>query len=326
MKRLIYAYATVVLLLVLGSCKNSDVVFPDYKVQAVYFAYQYPIRTITLGEDIYNTDFDNQHKCQIMATISGVYSNTRDITIGIKVDNSLTQGLQFNPPDYNGEVLSMPASYYRLASDKIVIPKGKIVGGVEVQLTDAYFADPLATKVTYVIPVSMTNVSNGDSILKEKKFTLYAIKYINMWTGNYLRRGKDIIQGKDGHPELTNTIVRHNQYVEKDEVKPLSTISLKKSLLPLVFKGAGNLNKDFPLQLTFDENGNCSVSAGAAGFMASGSGKFAKRGEKNSWGSQDRDAIYLNYQIESNEMKIACTDTLVLRDRGVKMETFNPTK
>ena len=33
------------------ACENGDMEFPDYKYSAVYFAYQSPIRTITIGED-----------------------------------------------------------------------------------------------------------------------------------------------------------------------------------------------------------------------------------------------------------------------------------
>jgi hypothetical protein len=47
------------------SCENADVEFPDYDKTTVYFAYQYPVRTIVLGEDIYNTTLDNEHKCEI---------------------------------------------------------------------------------------------------------------------------------------------------------------------------------------------------------------------------------------------------------------------
>lgn len=72
-----------------ASCENGDWEFPDYDHTAVYFASQSPIRTITLGEDVYDTSLDNEHKCQIMATMGGVYKNTTDRIIDIKVDNSL---------------------------------------------------------------------------------------------------------------------------------------------------------------------------------------------------------------------------------------------
>jgi hypothetical protein len=218
----------------------------------------------------------------------------------------------------------MPANYYTLSSDKIVIPKGQLIGGVEVQLTDAFFADPLAVKTTYVIPLTMISVLKADSILANKKHTLYAIRYVNPWHGFYLRRGKDVVVGKAGNVSLNATIVRHMQYVEKDEVKALTTRALKQAEFPVTFKGAGGTNINRTLLLTFDNSGNCTVSAADASFVASGSGKFVKKGEVNSWGSKDRDALYLNYQVELTDRNVTSTDTLVLRDRGVKAETFTP--
>ncbi|RZK63628.1 MAG: hypothetical protein EOO92_28550 [Pedobacter sp.] len=73
MKKIIYM--SIVLLMALSSCKNEKWEFPDYETQSVYFAYQGPIRTITLGEDIFDTTLDNQHKLQIMGTVAGVYAN-----------------------------------------------------------------------------------------------------------------------------------------------------------------------------------------------------------------------------------------------------------
>lgn len=314
---------SVALLTLLTSCKNDEWDFPDYDTKSVYFAYQSPIRTITLGEDIFDTSLDNQFKCQIMATTAGVYSNEKDVTVGIVVDNSLTQGLSFASP-YSGTILPMPSNYYTLSSDRIVIPKGKLIGGVEVQLTDAFFADPNAVKTTYVIPLAMTSVQNADTVLKSKDYTLYAIKYINPWTGFYLRRGKDNVVGKNGNTSLTQTVVRHQQFVEKDEVNKLNTRSLTQTEFPVTFKGVGGANINCTLLLTFDGSGNCTISAGAAGFTATGTGKFVKRGEKQSWGNKDRDALYLNYSVETNDISVSTTDTLVMRDRGVAIETFTP--
>lgn len=316
-------YIPLILLTALTSCKNDEWDFPDFGIQSVYFAYQAPIRTITLGEDIFDTSLDNQHKLQIMATTGGVYSNDQDVTIGIEVDNSLAQGLAFGAP-LSGEVKPMPSNYYTLASNQIVIPKGKLIGGVEVQLTDAFFADPLSVKTTYVIPLAMTSVNKADSILAQKDYTLYAVKYINPWDGFYLRRGKDVVVGKGGNTSLNRTVVRHMQYVEKDEVKKLNTRSLTQTEFPVTFKDAGGTNINRTLLLTFDGSGDCTVSSADGSFVASGNGKFVKRGEKNSWGNKDRDALYLNYQVELADVNVTSTDTLVIRDRGVKAETFIP--
>src|ERR1043165_10254330 len=87
--------ALVVLLTMLTAC-NKDWSFPDYKYTTVYFPYQTPVRTLVLGEDIYDNTLDNQHKCMIMATMGGVYENTKDIVIAVSVDNSFLQKVKFN--------------------------------------------------------------------------------------------------------------------------------------------------------------------------------------------------------------------------------------
>lgn len=319
MKKILLA---ALLMSVLVSCKNQDWEFPDFPYQTVYFAYQAPIRTITLGEDIFDTSLDNAYKCKIMATAGGAYTTKADVSIDVAIDNTLAQNLLFSGGGDN--IIPMPASYYSLASDRIIIPKGEITGGVEVQLTDAFFADPLAIKNTYVIPLKMTKVTNADSIHSTKSYVLYALKYVNPWHGNYLRRGKDVITGKSGSSIANKTVVRHKEFVEKDELSTLSTQSLSSTRLPLVFPDANGQNINCELVLTFDNAGNCNISSGSNGITATGKGSFVKKGEKNSWGAKDRDAIYVNYEIDMPQMRVASTDTLVLRDRGVTMATFSP--
>ena len=301
----------------LASC-NQEKIFPDYKFQNVYFAYQYPVRTITFGEDTYiNTDLDNQRKCQIYAATGGVYESRRDITVKVVVDNSLLKsGMLFGAG--KDEILAMPTNYYSLASDQIIIPKGTLSGGVDVQLTDAFFADPKSIKNTYVIPLRITQ-TDADSILRTKNFVLYAIKYVNAWHGNYLRRGTDVVTGS-----VNQTIVRHAQFVEKDEVNKLSTKSMSELEFPVVIKDKDGKNVNVTLLMRFEGENKCTISSATPNYTASGSGTFVKKGEKNSWGNKDRDALYLKYEITMAGMKVATTDTLVMRDRTVALETFSP--
>lgn len=328
-------------LLIFASCKNQEWEFPDYLYQSVYFAYQYPVRTVTLGEDIFDTSLDNQHKVKIMATTGGVYTNDQDINISFVVENALTENMIF---DLNGgEVVPIPQNYYTLASDHIIIPKGSLTGGVEVQLTDAFFNDPKALTTHYVLPLRMTNIANADTILSglpaetsqlrravvedweitPKDYIFYALKYINTWHGNYLRRGQDIVVGKNSNTSLSQTIVRHEPFVEKDEVKSLNTESLTKTSLPLTFKNIDGQNLNFDLQLVFENDNTCTINSETTGITASGKGVFVKKGDKNSWGNKDRDVLYLEYEIDMAEMHVSTKDTLVMRDRGTKMETFN---
>ncbi|WP_291910051.1 DUF5627 domain-containing protein [Chitinophaga sp. CB10] len=297
---------------------NKDRDFPDYKYQTVYFAYQYPVRTLTMGEDVFDTQLDNQHKCKIMATTGGVYYAKKDVKVEVTVDNTLLgNGLLFGAG--KSEVLAMPTHYYSLAANNIIIPAGGLSGGVEVQLTDAFFADPKATGNNYVIPLRIKSISGADSILLGKDFILYAVKYVNTWHGNYLRRGKDVFTGS-----VNQTVNRRSQYVEDDAVNKLTTRNLHTAEFPVVIKDKNGANITCNLLLNFDEANNCTITAGGSNFAVTGSGKFVKRGEKQSWGNQDRDALYLNYNITLADMQVATTDTLVMRDRAVTMETFTP--
>ena len=487
----------------LASCHNQEKVFPDYDGGVTaYFAYQYPVRTIVLGEsETFDNSLDNQHKCIIYGTMGGAYKG-KDIVLDIAVDNTLTDNLYFDA-DCEEPVKAMPAEYYTLSSDQLVYG-GNHMGGVEVQLTDAFFADPDAIKNTYVIPVQMTNIVKGaDQILAgtpaiegepalktdptqwavaPKDFTLYAVKYVNPWDGSWLRRGVDTIT----EAGQTTTEVRHGQYVENDEVMYLTTESLNSVVFPMttnvsvvvppptqyclsmtnnvagdawgqqtvynlstpitsgstyilsfVAKGTaeaeapifladadGNqsygypsipfttewtkvqleilpstesstimintgacvgtfylddvslvekgkseeyiADGDFPtaerpagwngwggttpaavvpegyteeellptvqivpmpsdLVLTFDESGNCTVSSKTEGVTATGTGKYVKDGEKKAWANKDRDAIYLDYQVDFGSKQYAIKDTLVARSREITVEQFSPT-
>ena len=159
-----YIFGIVLVAGSLAACDNQDIEFDDYKFQAVYFGSQYPVRTLQLGDDEFmDLTLDNQHKFKIMATMGGTYNNNRNRVIDFVVDESLCANLFY--ADNDTPVLPMPKEYYQLASDQIVLPAGSELDGVEVKLTDAYFADEKALGRNYVIPLRMTGVQGADSIL-----------------------------------------------------------------------------------------------------------------------------------------------------------------
>ena len=330
MKKIAYLFSFIVGCLV-SSCENQDWSFPDYERTTVYFAYQYPVRTLVLGNDeVFDNTIDNQHKCIIKATLGGVYDNGSLPTVNIDVVNSLCDNLHFSTGE---KVVPMPENYYKLSSDRIVIPKGEISGGVEVSLTDAFFADPKSIETTYVIPLVMSNVQNADSILQgtpvvenpvrcnrydwnitPKDYILYAVKYINPWDAVYARRGIDQVTSGG----VTSQVVRHAASVEKDEVCELTTLALDKANFSLT------LNKQkYDLVLAFNDNNECTLSSNTPGCTVTGSGKYVEKGEKNSFNNKDRDVLYLDYKVELEDATIYATkDTLVMRDRHVKPEWF----
>lgn len=325
------------ILTVCYSCSNKELSFPNNKYTSVYFAYQSPVRTLVLGNDIFDNTLDNEHKFTIMATMGGVYTNSRDISIDVSMDPALCNNLTFGQGGSN--VLALPSNYYTLPKDMTIhIPSGSVMGGLEIQLTDDFFADPRSITNTFVIPLRMNAVKNADSILKgksdltnpdprivgnwtiaPKNYTLYAVKYINPWHGNYLRRGVEVIKDNTGD---TN-IVYHTQYVETDQVCSIGTKSLSGDSLLLNGKSRTNTDMPFQLQLTFDNSGKCDIKGlSSASYTVTGNGEFVKGGD--SWGNQKRDVLHLKYTIDFGASVHTFTDTLVIRDRGVKFETFAP--
>ncbi|GHE35254.1 DUF5627 domain-containing protein [Sphingobacterium griseoflavum] len=332
MKIKIFNIGMTMLLSCLISCKNEAIELPDFDYQTVYFANQYPVRTIVLGNDaVVDNTLDNEHKVEIKATLGGTRDNKKNVVIDVEVANSLLDGLYF--PNNGSKLEPLPANYYSLTSNQIIISPGNIMGGVQVALTDAFFADPHALSNRYVIPLRMKNVANADSILRSKDFVFYALKFINPWHGNYLRRGSDQMTG-----DVSRQVVRRASYVEQDEINTLETRSLHSVVFPVQFRDAdaGNIFS-CRLLLNFDDSGRCTVSTDTPGYTATGGGVFIAHGEKNSWGNRDRDALYLDYQIAYSNIavgsgtnarsitgNISSKDTLVSRDRGVSPEYFVP--
>lgn len=337
-------FAAMAALLSVGavSCENSNNDFPDYeKGVSAYFAYQYPSRCIVLGEwDQGDNSLDLQHKFQILATQGGAYAS-KDLKINVAVDPSLVDGLTF--PD-GSPVKVMPENYYKIASTTFTKKKDYYFGS-DVELTDAFFADPDAIKNTYVIPLVMVNAIGADRILTgtpaiegttpvrqdasgwsvlPQDYILYCVKYVNPWDAAYARRGVDEIT-ENG---VTTTQERKAEYVEKDEVVYLSTKSMTEVIFPVstvVPDGGSVKTLTCDLILKFDGD-NCTISTNTPGMSASGTGKFVKDGEKHSINNQDCDALYLDYTINFGPRQIKTNDTLVLFSRNIKPEfNFNPT-
>lgn len=328
-------------LLVFASCKNDDWSFPDYKYQAAYFAYQSPVRTLVFGDYIYDNSQDTVGKFQIMATMSGVYENTVNRTLNVEVDPSLCNNLRFESAT-GDTVYALPSDYYTLLDNKIVIPSGKIYGGVTVQLNDKFFDDPRSIKNSFVVPLKITSAVNIDTILMGKSekenpdprvtadwtyapkfYTLYAVKYINRWHGTYLRRGIDVADGT----KLTvdTSYVYHAPYVEKDQLCKAVTVDKNTVSVSLNSKKKGNISLPFTMLLKFSDTNqyNCTiVSPTNASYTISGTGQFVKNGDM--WGNEKRNVLHLKYTVNFQNTTHTLTDTLVIRDRGVAFETFNP--
>jgi hypothetical protein len=299
------------------SCENGDREFDDFDYQTVYFAYQNPVRTITLGDDdVYPTDLDNQHKMNVYVTLGGVWSNKQDRHVKIAIDNSLVDGKTFED---GTPIVAMPENYYHLTSNEITIPSGKVMGATTVELTDAFFADAKAPSVNYVIPLKIIDAS--DSILESKNFTLYAVKFKNKYTGAWLSHGTDEID-ENG---TKKTQVREPEDFRKYDVRHLTTVSLNQCDYTLT-DNIGSTPVSGTIRLTFDNSDNCTLTSASENFEVTGTGKWISKGAEKAWNDKDRDLLELTYTIRykagTQYKTISTKESLIMQTRENKLETF----
>lgn len=321
-----------ILALGFNSCENGDQEFPDYEGgTTVYYPYQYIERSVVLGNDENrdNTD-DNNHVLYIVSTMGGAY-NGKNISLNVDVDNSLCDNLYFE--DGVTPVKPMPSNYYTIPT-KMVAYNGKLQGRLQVKLEDAFFADPDCAKNTYVIPVCIKEMVGADHILSgspfvagttpvrtdasawsvaPKDYILYCVRFMNPWDGYYFRRGTDTIT-ENGQ---THEVKREGATFEKDEVSRITTKSLKECNFVVSVNKADGSKVSCNLKLTFDDNGNCTVTSDTEGMTASGSGKFVEKGAKLAWGNKDRDILTLNYKVDfGSGIALETSDQFVAETRG----------
>ena len=337
LKKYIYGAALGAISLTYTACYNADKEFPDYEGgTTAYFAYQNPVRTLILGNDIYDNTLDNEHKCRIWATMGGAYSG-RDAVATIVVDESLCDNLYFTDEGGNPDepVHPMPTSHYRLLSNTIPY-NGDSRGYVEVQFTDDFFNDPKSITDYYVIPLWMKEVTGIDHILSgtpreglnpsrtntedwdvlAKDYVLYCVKYMNPWQGKYIRRGVDQVTEKGKATtvvrkdfSLVNSDLEHykeNPVNQNDEICEIKTKNMTQAIFPVQFKTSG-ASISCNLILTFNGN-QCTISTADKDVTASGSGEFIAKGTERAeykdyqWGSNNgqpvqRDILRLSYDV-----------------------------
>ena len=344
LKNYIYGVALGALSLTFASCYNADKEFPDYQDgTTAYFAYQYPVRTLVLGNDIYDNSLDNDYKCRIWATMGGAYGG-RDAVADIEVDNSLCNNLWFVDEGGNPSVpvTPMKKEYYTLLSNTIPY-NGDARGYVEVQFTEEFFNDEKSIENYYVIPLVMKKVTGIDHILTgtprtgtdpsrtnseywevlPKDYVLYCVKYMNPWQGKYIRRGVDKVTEKG----TTKTIVRKDSTLVKtdlehykenpvnqyDEICGITTKNKTQAIFPVSFQTSGN-TISCNLILTFTGN-ICKISTEDANITVTGEGEFITKGTEKAeykdyqWGSNNgqpvqRDILRLSYNVDFTDKNI----------------------
>jgi len=358
MKKIAVILLTILCVTTWMSCNQDEFrSFEDYDYTTVYFPYQYPVRTLILGDySLADNSRDKEFKFLISARIGGVYKNNSDVKIAYQIDESLVDNLLTNPNQWDGKttttsdvLAALPSNYYTLGGDgkSFIIPKGSYHGGVEIQLTPAFFDDPLAWKTHYVIPLRITSTS-ADSVLSgytvipnadprvmndwdvvPKDFTIFGIKFVNPFHGKYLHKGKSVItmQGSDEIQTITYSAVSPTTGIptlELNEILTLHTSGKNRVTTTARLRDLVSSPGNFEIYLDFIDGGDdCIVTdTENSKFPVKGSGRYAR--DTETWGGKTRDAIYLNLEVTNGASTATITDTLVFRDKGINFQEYSP--
>ncbi|WP_339923417.1 DUF1735 domain-containing protein [uncultured Cyclobacterium sp.] len=338
------------LMIVIGTmaCKDQEFGFYDYDHTAVYFPIQLPLRTLSIGEDRIDNTLDKDLQFDIAVSIGGLYAtNKNDWTVDFVIDNSLTDSVYKIDNGDTHKVLPLPAEYYTLdAPSLITIPKGSFNGSVRVQLTNAFFDDPLAITGAYVLPLRITNTS-ADSILvgapanadiqnpdkrdlndweagkSPKDWVLFGIKYINGYHGSYLQRGQTIIYSGT---TAIDTVIYKDRHVERDNIVFLKTSGKSTASTNFISQNTSGTG-GYAMNLEFANmwgtpSGDIVISPSEGSlYEVTGTGQFLdKSTSTESIIGIDMQSMRLNYTYEADGNTYVASDTLVFRDRDLKFE------
>jgi hypothetical protein len=335
-KRLIKLF---VVLSVFFGCNTALPEFDDFDYTAVYFPIQYPIRTLSLGEEEFDNSLDKELKFHIAPNIGGMYENRKTWTVDFVIDENLAKDLT----DISGNPLkALPQSYYSLSpAGRVEISPGSFKGMIQVQLNEDFLDDPMAFKTHYVIPLRII-ASSADSILtgeavegiaspdpripshwvvRPRNFVLFGIKYVNPYHGTYLHHGRNIRFDQNNNP--VDTAVYRQIYLVNNPLYQLTTEGKNVVHTNGISSFRGAIGGQYKMELTFADNGDIVVgSLPGARWATSGTGKYVVGGGE--WGQKPRDAIYLSYQYQDGNNRHQVTDTLIFRNRGLRFEEFVP--
>jgi hypothetical protein len=323
----------------LAACENQPVKFDDYDFKAVYFPYQRPLRTLSLGEDRIDNSLDKEGKFDIGVSIGGMYEQNWQWTVDYALDNTLVDKVYTltTPPN---KILALPPAYYTLTpAGTVTIPKGSYNGLIRVQLADAFFDDTISLTGWYVIPLKLTATS-ADTILvgapsaanpdlrilshwltnkSPKNWTLFGIKYVNAYHGTYLHRGRNIRTVTATGVPFDTTKFR-TKYVENGLLIKMASIGRKKVISNgLANKTGGNYK--MVLDFTNDTGASGAVTISSqpgAVLTVTGTGQYSdKASSTEKWIGITWQSMTLNYSWNEGIYTNTCTDTLVFRDRSL---------
>ena len=302
----------------------------DHDTNAIYFAYQYDMRTIVADEEPH---------FNITAALAGVINNTRDREVRIEIDDELVTGdlskyapegketapftaydiFSAGAPDfgilYHPNVIStftqfgvtslapLPRNYYSVSGlDGLSIKRGRNTGAFTISATDEMLSDDEVIKPIYAIGARIIS-ADSDKVPEGMNFTVIAVRVENKYFGNWYHGGSFVVKNSAGE-ELSRESYPFSIPQLDDKIYNLTTVTSKSVRTNKYLQNGGSL------LLTFDGD-DIVITSDDISLVADGR-KSRSNGAKL---LQDRE-LYLNYSFKNTDGNIIeVSDTLYFRNR-----------
>lgn len=295
----------------------------DFDYTAAYIAYQYDLRTFVAGEDEAFT---------LPVALGGVMVNEENRAYSVSIDDNLcSQDLRlFSEGKYDefnaldgmlgkaqfgmlaggsnsyvttevgdagiSELVPLPKDYYSVDFSGLSIPVGYVTASSKIKASSKFFDDPKAYKPYYAVAYKIDK-ADVDSLIKERGFSVVAVKAENKFFGNWYHGG----MSKTGENEILYPL-----HLPQDDnsVYTLTTVDKNTVKTNKYVQNSGSLT------LTF--NGDDITITSDDVTLAPDSRKSYFNGAKL---LQDR-VLYLNYSYVDNKGRtIQVSDSLMFRNR-----------
>lgn len=286
--------------------------------------YDFPNMGFALGKQV-RTVMSKTNRIYVGVSIGGKREVDMNDWAQFTLDESLLSGLPYK---------MLPENYYTLADPTtFTVRKSNMpVADVEIQFTDAFYADPACMKNTYALPFRLVATSIPDTdgnkygaIRSGAETAVVVIKYASSYSGTYYRFGEvqeiDAEGNAIGEPEVQKGSELMKNPTVQFTTDGYSTISVK---------GLGCGKTDGTLTLTVDESksldDDADVSIALKSGIESGTGRWVRNGDWTFYnGDTKAPQFNLEYIYSDGGKRYLVKETYVLRkwaESELRVETF----
>lgn len=295
MKRILFCFVLGLVMSSISSCYEDFI--DDYEYSSVYFSSQKPFRTVISGRDM---------SIKVGVAIGGKRNVSGDEWAEYKLDESLLEGTGLE---------MLPEEYYSLAdNNKMTVSSNLPIADVAVHFTDEFYNDPKTVAKHYALPFRIVDAS-VDSVLRDKDYSIVAIKYVSTYSGAYYVSGEiseisndgQIVTEQYGSIDLSGNIIRNLQTVSHSE---------------LYRQGLGNMsdnNDKERLAISFNHDNTISLSSPEGCIpIFEGSGSYDESGE--------RLEVNLQYKFVKDGKTYSVQERMIRRQDPIKDLRFEEWK